>query len=383
MNLRFVVVLAAVTGVAGCTSDLPAPNNYVASSQGSASDTSGDLEVDCDMLPGAAVGASYSFTPDLELDDPTATWMAATDLPAGLELDQVTGEISGIPTMAGEGTLDIVLTTMRGTSSYTCTIDISDQLAVDNELVVGTAPFCIRPGEMTVLDLVVEGTGDGSPISCSTPGGTGNGRMPSGVSVNRDTCEIEGSVTDDRYGTWVFIVRGEQNGAEVWVPYCVSNETNDGYDFSIDHTGLSDMGQDGTLVPIFRRFNPDAAISIGGGGDPRFEVTDRASCGTSGCGYVFSLNINSSPFVLPEMNIGDIFDPNALLNNADGDPAGLFHELDLHTDGRPVDEEFRDRPWTVSVAVDYCIAPMKEICENDFDGNAGGFVEFSVLMAPQ
>lgn len=382
MNLRFVVVLAAATGVAGCTSDLPAPNNYVESSPGSASDTSGDLNVDCEMLPGGAVGAQYSFTPDVMLDDPTATWMAATDLPDGLEIDQTTGEISGVPTTAGEATLDVVLTTMSGTSSYTCTIDISDQLAVDNELVLSTAPFCNRPGGMTVLDMVVEGTGDGSPITCSTPGGTGNGRLPAGVSVNADTCAIEGNVTDDRYGTWVFIVRGEQNGAEVWVPYCVSNETNNGYAFSIDHTGLSDMGQDGTLVPIFRRFNPDAAISIGGGGDPYFEVRDRDSCGDSGCGYRFSFNVNSSPFVIEDTT--GLLAPDELLFDDTGRPVGLSHELQLDTDGRAIDEEFRDRPWTVNIALDYCIQPTRQECEgDDFDRNAGGFVEFSVLMAPQ
>ena len=387
MTLRFSVaralpvLLAPALALAGCTSDLPAPDNYTPTSQGS-SDTSGDLMIDCTMLPAAAVGAEYSFVPDVMLDDPTAVWAAATPLPDGLEIDPTTGEIRGVPTTAGPGMFDITVTTVAREQSFTCDIDVAGQLSVDNELAVGTVPFCLRPGEMTLLDLVVEGTGDGSPITCTTPGGSGNGRIPAGISVNPDTCAIEGTNTEERYGTWTFIVRGEQNGAEVFSPYCVSNETNNGYEsITVDHSGLAGMGQDATLIPIFRRFNPSAAVRVGATDDPRVEVSDTSICGGNTCSYRFQFSINSSPFDAESLSL----DPNDLLRDENNDPIGFFHELRIDSGNGPVPEAFRNRPWTVNIDMDYCLATNSADCAEGaaFDGNSNGALELSILMMPE
>jgi hypothetical protein len=239
----------------------------------------------------------------------------------------------------------------------------------------------------TLQDVVVDGTGDGSPITCTWDSGTGDGRAPAGISVGRDSCAIEGTVEEDRFGTWVFIVRGEQSGASVHVPYCVTNDESSGYEVTVEHSGLGDMGIDGTLIPIVRRFNPNAAIDFGGGGDPRFEIIDQDACGNA-CffGYQYIISVGS-PFVgAPDLN------PAMLLTDETTDqPIGFFHSL-LWARPNAVEDEFKTRPWAATVDLAYCIADSEGDPDDENDGpcegpqigpNAGARFEASILMIPE
>ncbi len=395
MRLRVAsfVALPACGLLVACTSDLDAPDAYTEPSVSAGNGTAGTLDVDCDTFPDGAIGAEYDFTPMVSAqDDGTRTWSAA-NLPGGLDIDPADGRISGSPTEEGTFSIELTVIDSAGMSTSTCDIDVNAGLEVDNDLVVDTLPFCLRPGTQTLLDVVVDGTGDGTPIRCDHPSGSGNGRRPPGISVNADTCEIEGTVDDDRLGSYVFIVRGVQSGAEVWVPYCVINDEPSGYDISLDHSGLGAMNQDATLVPIVREFNPNASISVGEQDDPRFEIIDGDSCGNNSCFYGFAFQINASPFEADELSLN----PNDILDDENTDPVGFFHELTIS--GPEVPDEFKDRPWAVNIALDYCIADneglpdSQEDPDNPDDGpcegaqnvraNGDGNLDISILMLPQ
>ncbi|MGH1341047.1 MAG: putative Ig domain-containing protein [Nannocystales bacterium] len=371
------LALFAAGLLGACTSDLDAPDAYSEPSITAGNDTAGDLDLDCDAFPEGAVGADYDFTPEVSaMDDGSRTWIAET-LPEGLEIDERSGRITGTPTTAATTSVDFTVMDSTGMAATTCDIVINEGLDVDQALAVGEVPFCLRPGEETLLDLVVDGTGDGTPIRCSSDGGTGNGRRPAGISVNAETCAIEGSVTEDRFGTWVFIVRGSQSGAEVFVPYCVTNDEPGGYDVAVDHSDLSDDGVDSTLVPIFRTFNPGAALSVGVDDDPLFTITSPDDCGSS-CFFGFAFNINASPFDADTFQI-----TNATIASGAGGPEGFTHGLTIG--GPQVDEAFRDRPWTVNIGLDYCLSNTDGPCDGgqNVRANGDGGIELSILMVPE
>lgn len=369
-------VLACVLAV-GCTDDLTAPYNYQVGTDTDA--TTGDpLMVDCSGLGTGAVGATYMHTITASGGESPYSFSAAA-VPDGLALDQQ-GALAGVPTMVGSNTIDVTVSDANGdTAMASCPLDIGPQLAV-TPLALDAVPYCLT-GADTLLNHVTAGTGDGSAITCSTPGGSGNGKLPAGVSVNPDTCAIEGTPNElvhgmSRIGTWAFVVRGEQSGAEVFMPYCVTQSTPSPgtHDIVVDHTGMT--GQ--TLVPMMRTFNPDASLAVGDGAtDPLFTITNMDACGTNTCAYGYNYFIDASPF--DAMNGIDI--TSALLLDAMDRPIGFTHTFAIS--GPVVSDAFKTRPWVVNLDWDYCLADTTPECANDqIENNANGFLEFSVVMVP-
>jgi hypothetical protein len=231
-------------------------------------------------------------------------------------------------------------------------------------------PYCLRPGER-LLDHVVDGTGDGTPITCDYRGGNGNGRLPNGIEVDPETCSLTGTIDEDRYGTWVFIMRGVQSGAEVFVPYCVTNDEPQGYDIVASHSGNDDAG----LLPITRVYDPATSFTVGEEGDPRYEVLAPGVCGAS-CFYKYSFLRTNAP-------LGDggfSLEPDGLLEDDMMQSVGMFHELRLS--GPPVPEEFIARPWVLSVAVSYCITGADADDCDDPAEDGEGAIELGVIMVP-
>lgn len=366
------IFLSLAISVGACTDDLDAPYNYeLGTTTGP-----GVLEVTCGDIPQAAVGAELAHT--LVVMGGEAPFTYAATLPDGLVLDAGTGEISGIPTTVGEAMFDLTVTDSNGDIGMaTCTLSVNERVAID--LAIDTVPFCLT-GTDTLLAHILEGTGDGSPITCDHTNSSGNGKIPAGVSVDADTCAIEGTVTDTRLGTWAFVVRGTQSGAEVFIPYCVTNDTPapGTYPITVDHTGS--MMQE--LAPFNRTFNPDAIVAVGITGDPLVTVTDNGDCAGNSCSYSFQFFINASPFDLEDLNMVDkpVVVEDDLGNDGTNDL--ITHGIRLSTN-EPVDDEFKTRAWVVNLDLDYCFSANADDCDTEMpDPQFNSFFEFSVIMVP-
>jgi hypothetical protein len=363
------VLPLALGGVGtGCTSDLPAPYNYDVLEP---PPPANDLMVDCASLPLTAEGAQYSQTPTITGQIEGATYRyTATDLPEGLVIDEDTGIISGtVAAMRGNYPFEVTIEDVDDPENYnatgTCNLQVNPGLSAP--IAVGTA--CLRPGQ-DLRELVVDGSGDGSAIACDIPGGNGNGRKPNGVDADSQGCTVTGTIAEDRYGTWVFMMRGTQSGAQVFVPYCVTNDEPQGYDI----VGRHDGSNDAALIPIARSYDPTAAFTVGSDMDPRYEITAPGICGAS-CFYKYSFLRTNAP-------IGDggfSLDPDGLLDDGAGQNIGFFHEL--RVSGPAVPPEFLARPWVLSVAVSYCISGADTGCvDAAADGDAA--LELGVIMIP-
>jgi hypothetical protein len=281
---------------------------------------------------------------------------------------------------------------------------VRPRIEIDLDLALGSAPFCLRAPQ-TLAGFVVDRTGDGTPITCDVPGGGGNGRLPEGIDIDPSGCNLTGSLAVSRHGTWVWIVRGTQSGAEVFVPYCFTNEVDDPdfYTIEVEHSGLQADGVDpqaSALIPIVRRFARGEPLDVGGRSDPLFRITDVDACPPgSGCTFGFAFGITASPFD------GDAFGvPGATLITQMGQPIGFTHELTAS--GPAVAPAFEDRPWVMSLAMDYCLSgvpedcscpdtdtqccvnqdPMQPDCETAASRvreNGNGNLETAILMLPQ
>lgn len=367
--LASTVSLGAVSlGVGGCTSDLPAPYDYEVLEP---PPSPNELNVDCASLPITAEGADYSQTPTItgQLEDVTYRY-TATMLPDGLVIDEDTGVISGtIAAARGDYTFDVTIEDVDDPENYratgTCNLTVNPRLTVPID--VGTA--CLRAGD-DLRDLVVAGTGDGTEITCDIPGGNGNGRRPNGIDANSTGCTITGTIAEDRYGTWVFMLRGTQSGAEVFVPYCVTNDEPQDYDI----VGIQAGNPDAALVPIVREYDPTADFSVGADMDPRYEISSPGVCGSS-CFFKYSFLRTNAPIAA---NGGFSLDPDGLLQDMAGDNVGFYHEL--RVSGPAVPEEFRLRPWVLSVAVSYCLSGQSAGCDEIPEGAPA--LELGVIMVP-
>lgn len=369
---RFILITGALTS---CTSDLDAPFNYqVATTTGP-----GPLTADCGMPPVAAVGAEYSHVLDASGGEGAYTFVGT--LPPGLIIDATTGEISGIPTTAESASFDITVTDAAdGTATTTCTVEVGPRISVALDL--ATRPYCIDGAAgNTLLEHVVAGTGDGTAITCDHTGTSGNGTLPDGISIDPMTCEVVGTVSETRVGTWAFAVRGTQSGAEVFLPYCVTQATPAAgtYPLAVDHTGMTDQ----LLVPWTNTFNPDATLSIGVPGDPLVTVTDNGDCPGGSCTFSFSFFINASPFDLEEPNGDSKQVVTGALKGDDGTNDNLTHGVSLSTND-PVDDAFKNRPWVVNLDLDYCFSENAADCDTELnpDPEFNSFLEFSVIMVP-
>jgi Putative Ig domain len=370
--LAYALVSSSVV-VASCTDDLDAPYNYQLDTDGETTTAGAVLDIDCSGLGQAAVGASYAHT--ITASGGEAPYQfAGAPLPAGLVLDATSGTISGVPTTQGPTTVEVTVTDIAdGTATQSCTLDVGPQLAVQ-PLALDTAPYCLT-GNDTLLTHLVAGTGDGTPVTCDTPGGNGNGKLPAGVSVAADTCAVVGPITDTRLGTWAFMVRGTQSGAEVLLPYCVTNDVpaTGTFDIVVDHSGLTDQ----TLVPLTRTFNPDGSLMVGVADDPRFEITGTV-CDPNFCSFGYNFFIDASPFDANSLSL----EPSALVRDRNDQPIGFFHSFSIS--GPVVPDAFKRRPWIVNLDLNYCLsADMADCVDAEIPANANGFLEFSVIMVPQ
>ena len=362
------LVLPLTLGGAGCTSDLPAPYDYDVLEP---PPPDNELMVDCANLPVTAEGARYSQMPTItgQLEDARYRY-SATDLPAGLVIDEGSGIISGtVEVERGTYSFEVIVEDEDDPEAYrasgTCSLEVRPRLTAP--IAVDTA--CLRPGQ-DLRDLVVDGTGDGTPITCDIPGGNGNGRRPNGIEADGDGCTVTGTIAEDRYGTWTFMLRGSQSGAEVFVPYCVENDEPQDYEIVGRHSGSDDAA----LQPIVREYDPSAPFTVGADMDPRYEISAPGICGAS-CFFAYSFFRTNAPI---DNDDGFSLDPDGLLQDEMGDNVGFFHEL--RVSGPAVPEEFRNRPWILSASIRYCISGVDDGCD-EIPEDAPA-LELGLIMVP-
>jgi len=334
------------------------------------------IVVECGEFPPLAEGADFVHLPIVYGGDGIYTW-SASGLPDGLDIDPYDGEIDGAP--AAEGEYDITLTVTDGSDGageVTCSVTVASPLQTTTPDGPLADNACIS-GNGTINDVIVEGTGDGSPITCSIEDGSGNGRVPDGITINPETCAIEGTVETERFGVYAFMVRGEQSGVSVYAPYCVTQDDDaNTYAVDADHSGASGVPQ----APLVGFFDPDGTTTIGTSGDPHYTAIDPTVCaGSMSCYFGFLFHINSSPFD------GDTFDitDDGLVLDMDDNRIGLSHGLSATA--TEIADEFRDRPWIQNVTMTYCLSPSNSDCVGStaITENAGAQLEISILMFPQ
>jgi hypothetical protein len=252
----------------------------------------------------------------------------------------------------------------------TCTIDVADAVTVD---LTNLGKPCIEAGD-DVKQYVMGG--NGGDIVCGTPSGSGNGTVPAGITVNSTSCMIEGAITETRYGTWVWMTRLEQSGAEAWVPYCATQSTQaqGAYTIEVDHEGLTNE----PLIPGIGTFTPGQPIAYGANaGDPAFRIT--GGCGGNSCYFGFSFGINASPFDGMTFSLS----PAALYNDMNNVPQGFTHEMSVS--GPAVATKFEKRPWVLNVSLDYCLSDVDGTCSGvaNIQANGNGNLEYGIIMWPQ
>lgn len=364
---------------AGCTSDLNAPSNYELP-DGTTGPGPTPVAIECGEVPTGAVAADYSWAPIAMEGDGTYTF-DAPDLPEGLAIDPATGAVTGNPTTAG--TFDVTINVTDGAgamATQTCQVQVNERIGVDlDAALLAEMPYCLS-GSQSLLDFVVEGTGDGSPITCDHADGNGDGELPAGITVDAEGCTLSGTITETRLGTYVFVMRGTQSGVSVHMPYCVTQDEIDfAYDVSMTHSGIDPA----TLVPIGRTFDPGQSIHVGATGDPLFRIVDPDSCGMNSCFFGFAFGINPSPF---DASTFDVPQATRTLLYDEGmppRPIGFQHEIVL--DGPPVPDEFRDRAWVVNIALDYCLADNGNDCDGAgaTQANGDGNLQVGIIMVPE
>jgi len=269
-------------------------------------------------------------------------------------------------------------------------------LEVDYDALAADGP-CIVAGGKTILDYVTGG--DGSPITCSTPAGSGDGKVPMGLGVDDESCEITGSIAESRYGGWGWIVAGEQSGVRVYAPYCAQQTQQAPKAYSIvgDHSGQ----MDNALEPMVVEFDPDQPLRLDGDADPRFEVT-KASCGDS-CFFGFLYRVTMSPFGTGDCKsdkdgcfglcplVADANEPDgdkmvqcSLLPVMGSPKTGFAHEMWAKGEVPPA--EFKTRPFVVQWSIDYCLGNSAPACQGKdailANGDNSSF-EFPVIFRPQ
>jgi hypothetical protein len=351
------------------------------------------LTIDCKQPPIGAKAAMYSHQPSAAGGVPGYSW-TAMGLPAGLMINAGTGEITGVPEETGDFVFELAVTDTLGVSAMTScpSVTINDQLGVDLDAMTGP---CITAGE-SITDYLLGG--DGSPVECIAPQSLGDGVLPGGVTIDKATCEIAGTITDTRYGTWAWIVRARQSGVDVFAPYCATQDKQgaDAYKIVGNHSGKLDN----ELEPLILPAKITDPLRFDGDADPAF-VVDKGSCGAS-CFFGFAYKISPSPFgtgacTMDKDKCFGLCPLIADVNEPDGDkqigcslvPAmglktGFAHEM--WAKGDTVPDGFASRPFILQWSVDYCLSDVQADCAGKAAilANGGGSnLEFAVIVRPQ
>ncbi|MCA9691142.1 MAG: putative Ig domain-containing protein [Myxococcales bacterium] len=343
------------------------------------------LKVDCLIPEKGTVAVPYSHVPEASGGSSPYQW-SATGLPPGLEIHPNSGQIQGVPELAGIYPIQLTVVDAADEQQVKqCQIEIGDPFGVDLDAL---AP-CVKKGD-SLLNYITGGNGD--PIKCTVLAGTGDGHLPDGLAVDPDTCEIKGTIAQTEYGTWAWVVQGKQGNQVVHAPYCASQllQSPMAYEIKGTHSGGDH------LDPATASFAGGQELLFDGDKDPVFTVD--GSCGGP-CYYKMKAIYTPTP--LGKGACANDADgcfglcplvPDA--NEPDGDkeiscsllpgPVGFEHEL--WAKGDPVPQSLEERVWVTVFEIHYCMGNSPEACGDDIesikvDGDHSNLV-FSLIMFP-
>jgi hypothetical protein len=387
----YILVFAcpALIGSVGCSRDQIAPDCFFKENGRcivrDPGDPPGELDLDCGAPPLGAVGANYNYTVDFSPMDGVV--FSAANLPPGLTIGGTSGQIIGVPEQVG--TYEDIVITMTGEDGASV-MDTCDPLQIDPALdhdlydLPPTAPLgCLPLGEAIGDHL---GGGDGTAVVCTLatdasptcPHGNGNGILPAGVTFDAASCTATGAPTEDRFGTWVWMVDVEQSGRHISVPFCATNADPP---FHAIATELGGAPHD-PLAPAITPFDPAAPLVFGSNMDPRFSVVHACpgnDCNNWGYKFVATCSGFDPPFS---------FEDDGSLDDGMGGNIGFFHHLTASTQGATVESTgLGERAWVVNFQMWYCTAPDAATCDGDSDtaiyDNAQTKYTWSVIAYPQ
>ena len=321
-----------------------------------------DISIDCSDIPLAARRATFAYTAvptggsgscDAEGLCTGYIW-SATGLPAGLAIDPNTGRITGVPEEEGTFPLTITASDTKFAGEDVTSCDLVVNPALNVETLRDEARHCLQPGQ-DVNDFIAGG--DGTAFSCSFPDRDaaqpacpyrdGGGVLPAGITLSVDdtNCSHSGTVTEDAFGTWVWMVEMTQSDYSIFVPFCASQETPQGHDITVTYSGST--ATDG-LEPAIVEFSPNMNSNFGGSQDPFFEVLGGSLCTGGGCNFFgFNFEVTCSPLDPPFS-----LEPGQKIQDGGGADIGFSHEMSA--DFPAVGTAFEERPWVANWSIDYC-----------------------------
>lgn len=378
--LSFSLGLAAAT-ISGCSRDELAPDCFYRDSGNvciAKPPGLGELSLTCGAIPTAAVGAELSYTPMVTGGAGSYDW-SATGLPPGLAIDMSTGAITGMPSQAGSFDLTITVDDdldASNTDTTVCTLVVNPKLGVDvsNSPINGCAPYDSDVRAFVDLD----NTGTGNPaVTCRIdvssmpndmcPIENGAGRMPEGLTWDESTCTATGTITDEYYGVWAWLVELEQDGVIVHLPVCAQNDNNPYHSVVANVIDMDGGMISDPLQPSVARFDPTQPLAVDGSDPnaypgPSFQVRGPAAdCANGLCDFTgYKFETGCSPFEPPFSA-----DPVTLVPGE-----GFDHGMVQTTAGNSVDSygnpvgEFADRAWIAPWRFWYCTSDSVGVCDD-------------------
>lgn len=352
-------------------SDSDSGSNSGEGSGGEAS--SSDPSIECAVLPMAALGADYAYSP--QTTGELSGW-TAEGLPPGVGVDPDTGALSGVvggPTQIeyGEVRLAAIDEDMNLFEAECGPLVVNPRLSISLEA-LGPETCLPHAASAEELFALFDG-GDGSPLNCVAPSSTGDacplghgrGKLPPGVDYDPGSCTHSGLIDEDVRGTFVWMIEVEQSGAGVLVPICASRDIDTHHDVISTVFGVPSDD----MQPWILEHDPVDGVELPEG-ERTFEMIDPGcEDNPSDCNYFgYRWTRTCSPTLEPMLDASSL-------------PHGVRYSLS--SPGKTPEGSHGALPSVTSIEISTCTSANAGDCGGDlFDQNAQTRYHLSIISQP-